>query len=86
MIRLLTVTRAQTHAQPIAGAPTHASERGDRALARLPFYPLLLAAWPVLRLYGDNTNEFAIGDLVLPLAVCARSGGRGAHGPDDHLA
>ena len=63
------MTRAQTHPQPIAGAPTHASERGDRALARLPFYPLLLAAWPVLRLYGDNANEFAIGDLVLPLAV-----------------
>ena len=53
--------------------PTHRAcpsrGRGDRTLARLPFYPLLLAAWPVLRLYGDNANEFAIGDLALPLAV-----------------
>jgi hypothetical protein len=32
-------------------------------------YPLLFAAWPVLRLYGDNVKEFSLNELLLPLAM-----------------
>jgi sulfatase-like protein len=35
----------------------------------LPFHPLLLAAYPVLFLYGQNLGELSIGDLPAPLAV-----------------
>lgn len=38
-------------------------------MARLPFYPLLLAVWPVLRLYGDSAQEFQLSELVVPLAA-----------------
>jgi hypothetical protein len=35
----------------------------------LPFHPLLLAAYPVLFLYGQNLGELSLGDLPAPLAV-----------------
>ena len=36
---------------------------------RFPLHPLLLAAWPVLFLYGANIGELNLGDLVGPLVV-----------------
>lgn len=53
----------------LMSAPALASERTDRPLARVPLHPLLLAAWPVLRLYGDNVNEFVISEVLLPMAA-----------------
>lgn len=34
-----------------------------------PFHPLLLAAYPVLFLYGQNLGELTLGDLPTPLVV-----------------
>jgi len=36
---------------------------------RFPLHPVLIAAWPVLFLYGANIGELNLGDLVAPLAV-----------------
>src|SRR5688500_15192243 len=33
----------------------------------MPFHPVLLAAYPVLFLYGQNLGELTLGDLVAPL-------------------
>ncbi len=33
----------------------------------LPVYPLLVAAYPILFLYGQNLGELQLGELVLPL-------------------
>ena len=35
----------------------------------LPVHPLLLGAWPVLFLYGENVGELHLAELVLPLVV-----------------
>lgn len=35
----------------------------------LPFHPLLLAAYPVLFLYGENLGELTLGHLVAPLGA-----------------
>ena len=58
--------------QPAASStvtPVLAPEKTDRLLTRIPVHPLLLAAWPVLRLYGDNVKEFSVSEIVLPLAT-----------------
>jgi hypothetical protein len=36
---------------------------------QLPLHPLLIAAWPVLFLYGANIGELSLADLVGPLAA-----------------
>lgn len=50
-------------------AAVDAPARTERALARVPVHPALLAAWPVLRLYGDNANEFALVEILLPISI-----------------
>jgi hypothetical protein len=41
----------------------------ERRLARIPFYPLLLAAYPVLLLYSDNVIDVPARDVIIPLLV-----------------
>lgn len=43
--------------------------RVDRSLASLPFYPLLFAAWPVLRLFADNIVDVDAGEVLVPLLL-----------------
>lgn len=43
--------------------------RTQRFLRVVPFYPVALAAYPVLRLYTDNIADVALRDVVMPLAV-----------------
>ena len=38
-------------------------------LSRVPFYPLLLAAYPVLLLYSNNLTEVEASEVVLPLLL-----------------
>jgi hypothetical protein len=44
-------------------------------LAELPFYPLLLAAYAVLFLYGQNLGEAKPGDVALPLLASVAGAG-----------
>src|SRR5438093_12657742 len=55
--------------------PDRASAPSRRGLATpwrdrpLPLHPLLIAAWPVLFLYGQNLGELRLTDLIGPLAA-----------------
>jgi sulfatase-like protein len=55
--------------------PDRASAPSRRGLATpwrdrpLPLHPLLLAAWPVLFLYGQNIGELRLAELIGPLSA-----------------
>ena len=46
-----------------------AMRRADRLLSTVPAYPLLLSAYPVLRLYSDNIHEVPADSVLLPLLL-----------------
>ncbi len=47
---------------------TERARQADGWLARVPFYPWLFAAFPVIRLYAENVVDVEIGEVVAPLA------------------
>ena len=49
------------------GALQSAGGRLDGLLATIPFYPLILAAYPVLLLYSNNVAEVAPSEVASPL-------------------
>ena len=55
--------------RPRLGAASVAGCRRRGANGRCPVHPLLLAAWPVLFLYGQNVGELQLAELVVPLVV-----------------
>jgi hypothetical protein len=48
---------------------TQAARRVDGWLTDIPFYPWLVAAFPVVRLYQENLTDVAPADVVLPLLL-----------------
>ncbi|MFV2062555.1 MAG: hypothetical protein ACC726_03460 [Chloroflexota bacterium] len=44
-------------------------QRTDGLVSRLPLHPLLFAAYPIVRLYGENMVEVELGEVVMPLLV-----------------
>ena len=46
-----------------------AIRRVDGWLTDVPFYPWLLALFPVLRLYVENLTDVATGEVVLPVLI-----------------
>jgi hypothetical protein len=58
------VTRGYT-----AAVVTQAARRVDGWLTDIPFYPWLLAAFPVVRLYEENLTDVEPGEVVLPLLI-----------------
>lgn len=52
-----------------AGQEAVEGRRLDHVLSEVPFHALLLAAYPVLLLYGDNVVDVAPSDVVVPLAL-----------------
>lgn len=59
------------HREPARSAPIRIPQRLRTAWRGrpLPLHPLLLAAYPVLFLYGANVGELEPSDLLAPLAV-----------------
>jgi hypothetical protein len=46
-----------------------ASESSESLASTMPVHPLLLALYPVLRLYGQNVQDVALADVVMPLLL-----------------
>lgn len=57
---------ANGSAQP---RPATSLDRLDGVLGGTPFYPLLLAAYPVLLLYSDNVVDVSLAEVVGPLLL-----------------
>jgi hypothetical protein len=45
------------------------ARQADRLLASVPAYPLLLSAYPVLRLYSDNVHEVSAASVLVPFLL-----------------